>query len=235
MRIITTHPVEYMSSACGCHLSCEGSNGACNCHSSLDGSDNSKVREFQVWASMNKGARLSTDGIFGPLTKAAYDKWGAEWEGKQPKQTTTPTTKTVLRRGIVTAKKDGVNVYSVYDSKVLKTAKKGEYIGNYQGIKGDNAIYVNTTSGKAFVTKVLVDISEGPEAENKLTPEEKTISKMLSDGAKVSPETNDASKPTENNVKKGLWAGLPLAAKIGIIAGSALLVSAVVWKLLPKK
>lgn len=58
-------------------------------YSSLDGSDTTAVRIFQVWASMYHAAQLSADGIYGPQTKAAYAKWGAEWEKTQP-QTTKP-------------------------------------------------------------------------------------------------------------------------------------------------
>ncbi len=53
-------------------------------YSSLEGTDTSAVRSFQVWANTNKAAQLSPDGLYGPLTKAAYAKWGVEWEKTQP-------------------------------------------------------------------------------------------------------------------------------------------------------
>ncbi len=58
----------------------------------------------------------------------------------------------------VYANRDGVNVYSIYDSKVLKIVDKDGWIGTYAGDKSKDSIYVNTSSGKAFVVKLLVTI-----------------------------------------------------------------------------
>lgn len=48
--------------------------------SSIDGSDKTSVSAFQSWANQKYGANLAVDGIFGPKSKAAFEKWGAEWE-----------------------------------------------------------------------------------------------------------------------------------------------------------
>ncbi len=71
MKVITEHPIEVRSSACGCQ------------YSGIDGSDTNSVTAFQKWVNTKKGARLKPDGLYGPNTKAAYAKFGAEWEKTQ--------------------------------------------------------------------------------------------------------------------------------------------------------
>jgi len=59
----------------------------------------------------------------------------------------------------VYAAKDGVNVYSIYDSHVLKTVNKGVWIGTYNGLWGaGNSASVNTSSGKGFVSNGLYTV-----------------------------------------------------------------------------
>ncbi len=79
MKIITSNPIEFKKIGKYSNCDCDGKS------SGIDGSNNTSVREFQVWASMNHGAQLAADGIYGPLTQSAYKKWGAEWELTQPK------------------------------------------------------------------------------------------------------------------------------------------------------
>ncbi len=49
----------------------------------LDGSSTSaNIKDFQFWANSVKGANLSVDGKFGPLTSAAFSKYESEYTGK---------------------------------------------------------------------------------------------------------------------------------------------------------
>lgn len=63
-------------------------------YSSLEGSDRIAVKSFQEWANKVYSAQLVTDGLYGPKSKAAYKKWGAEWGKAQqsgaPKKDTPP-------------------------------------------------------------------------------------------------------------------------------------------------
>lgn len=52
---------------------------------SIDGADKKEVMSFQEYAN-SKGAGLVVDGIYDPKSKAAYKKYGADWE----KQKATP-------------------------------------------------------------------------------------------------------------------------------------------------
>lgn len=58
---------------------------ACGC-SGIDGANKTEVKAFQNWAKTAKGAFLGSggaDGIYGPITKAIYASYGAEWEAMQ--------------------------------------------------------------------------------------------------------------------------------------------------------
>ncbi len=85
-------------------------------YSSLDGSDAAAVKSFQEWANKVYSAQLVVDGAYGPKSKAAYSKWGAEWEKAQqagsPKgQTPAPGNKPVVdpatKEFVVTTTKTG--------------------------------------------------------------------------------------------------------------------------------
>lgn len=78
---IRTEKLDKKSSACGC--------------SGIDGTNEIDVRAFQKWTNVNKTSGLAEDGKFGKLTKAEYDKYGAEWEKSKldkpaPDQTVVP-------------------------------------------------------------------------------------------------------------------------------------------------
>lgn len=87
-------------------------------YSSLDGSDKTSVRAFQAFVNVRYSAALDQDGIYGPKTKAAYAKWGAEWEKTQPEKkgtvmpSTPPVDKPVVDPGtkdfVVTTTKTGI-------------------------------------------------------------------------------------------------------------------------------
>lgn len=122
MKIITEHPIEVFmingKKAKG-QIGSMGKfqNWINNKHpevvSNIDGTNPTQVREFQVWASMYHSAQLAADGIMGPLTTVAYDKWGAEWEITQPKIAPKPkeTTKPVKKdEPTLPVKKDEVVV-----------------------------------------------------------------------------------------------------------------------------
>lgn len=137
MRLISKGPVKVramkkFSNACGC--------------SGIDGSNSSDVRTFQVWANINHAAQLSADGKYGPLTKAAYNKWGAEWEvlqqlkSKKEKPSLSPVDQSLVDNAKVSAeptpeefaKKLAENnkpVKLMDKWKALSTTKKGLVIG----------------------------------------------------------------------------------------------------------
>ncbi len=52
----------------------------------------------------------------------------------------------------VYAKSDGVKVYSIYDNSVRKIAKKGDWIGTYNGGWTESSTSLNTTAGKSWVS-----------------------------------------------------------------------------------
>ncbi len=227
MKVITNNEIEVvrkrrqkMSGACGC-----------NGYSSLDGDDSSKVREFQVWASMNKGARLSADGVYGPLTKSAYSKWGEEWERTQTKPNTA-----VTPNGTVTAKSgQTVSVYNV-KSEPIKTINSGEWVGTYFGDRDKDSVYVNTTNGKGWVWKSGVNISSlkqkpaGPSPTPSLfkTPEK----------TKTTSVNESAITPTSAPEKKTLaqkWGNLKTPIKVGIITFGAVIIGGLIWAFLPGK
>lgn len=88
----------------------------------------------------------------------------------EPTKGSTPSTSTtnsapvanaapaVVAPKMIYANKDGVNVYSIYDSKILKTAKKGELVGRWNGDWNKDAYAVTGTFGKGWITKVLVTV-----------------------------------------------------------------------------
>ena len=49
-----------------------------------------ETKSFQIWVNKNKGEKLVEDGIYGPKTKAAYSKFGKEYDtitlGSKPKE-----------------------------------------------------------------------------------------------------------------------------------------------------
>lgn len=66
-------------------------------YSSLEGSDAASVKSFQEWANKVYSAQLVVDGIYGPKTKTAYSKWGAEWKKAQQAGTTNKDTTSPVR------------------------------------------------------------------------------------------------------------------------------------------
>ncbi len=206
MKITTSNPIIF-----------KGVRKESNC-SGIDGSNSTSVREFQVWASINHAAQLVADGIYGPLTKAAYAKWGDEWEKTQTPTTTSPTTKT--RAGVVTANQDNTNVYDL-NNKIVKVASKGEYVGTIQGDAGDGFYYVNTSWGKGKVVKLKVDVAKGdviPPSPTPTKPNEVVIAPVTAPVGIV------------DKIKS-----LSMPAKIGIGIGVAVVLGIVIWKLIPKK
>jgi len=121
MKVLTTYPVEIQTKDFSTHSqqgNLDTSYGSKDYaapnglgYSSLDGSSGSEaIRTFQVWANINHQARLSADGKYGPLTSAAYAKWGAEWEKIQqpakvdkPKSASPVPTETLTGSGIPAA------------------------------------------------------------------------------------------------------------------------------------
>ncbi len=207
MNVLTSGKIEYKSNACGCM-------------SGIDGSNKSSVQQFQVWANMYHSAQLVTDGIYGPLTKAAYNKWGEEWEKTQT-ATNTPSSPTAppLREGVVTANKDGVNVYDL-NNKVLKVAKKGEYVGTIQGDADKDWYYVNTSFGKGKVVKANVDVAKSNKPTTPSVPTTPTT-----------PAPTETTAPTFMEKVRAL----PVPAKIGIGLGLTAVLGIIIWKLIPKK
>lgn len=140
MKIITEHPVEIMrvnGKDTKYKITSKDSlddfinNRQPELVSNIDGTNPTQVREFQVWASMNHGTQLAADGKFGPLTSAAYDKWGAEWEITQPK--IAPTPKPPVKT--VPVKKDETVVVPVKKDEVVVATKKDEPV-KAKGWKG---------------------------------------------------------------------------------------------------
>jgi len=96
MKILTTYPIEIQTKDFSTHSQQGNLDTAYGSkdyaapnglgYSSLDGSNSASVKLFQSWANSNHSANLKVDGMFGPLSSAAYDKWGAEWEKTQPRQ-----------------------------------------------------------------------------------------------------------------------------------------------------
>ncbi len=227
MKIITNNEIEVvrsrrqkMSDACGC-----------GGYSSLDGDDSSKVREFQVWASMNKGARLSADGVYGPLSKAAYSKWGEEWE-----KTQTKPSKTAVPDGTVTVKPgQTVSVYNV-KSEPIKTVSAGEWVGTYFGERDKDSVYVNTTNGKGWVWKSGVNITSPKQKSSGPSP----TPSLFKTSEKTKPNSGNESliTPTSAPEKKTLiqkWGSLKMPVKIGIIASGAIAMGIIIWAFLPGK
>ncbi len=84
-------------------------------YSSLDGSDAAAVKSFQEWANKANSAQLVVDGAYGPKTKAAYSKWGADWEKaqqagapKNPAPATKPVVDPATKDFVVTTTKTGL-------------------------------------------------------------------------------------------------------------------------------
>lgn len=127
MKIISKQPIQIkkiknnagkFSNACGC--------------SGVDGSlEKKSVKDFQIWANGFHDAKLAEDGISGPLTTAAYLKWGAEWSALQPKITPVPTTIKPAVAPVPTPeqKKETPKVKLADKWKALSTTKKGLVIG----------------------------------------------------------------------------------------------------------
>jgi len=106
---------------------------ACGC-SGIDGTNEIDVREFQKWTNVTKTSGLAEDGKFGKLTKAEYDKYGAEWEKSKSNKPTEPKITTPTP----TEKKISVNLSEKW--KALSTNKKVLIIGG--GVLATTLVFV---------------------------------------------------------------------------------------------
>jgi len=113
---IRTEKLDKKSSACGC--------------SGIDGTNEIDVRAFQKWTNVNKTSGLAEDGKFGKLTKAEYDKYGAEWEASKtaiPVDKKTPETTPATAASPQPSNKIPVSITEKW--KALSTTKKVLVIG----------------------------------------------------------------------------------------------------------
>ncbi len=96
MQVITKFPVTRMAGG-GLVV-----NTILDGYSGIDASSSYQdILDFQTWANRFKGTSLAIDGIYGPKSKAAYAKYGAEFERAKadptyvPKKVSAPVKKVV--------------------------------------------------------------------------------------------------------------------------------------------
>lgn len=100
------------------------SSSACGCgYSNINGSDPIDVKAFQNWANTNKNAGLDVDGKYGPLTKAAYNSFGVEWEASKSTKPASPAVSPVVTPEVK------IPVTLTEKWKALSTTKKALVIG----------------------------------------------------------------------------------------------------------
>ena len=119
MRVITKYPI---------YEGADGSiivNTILDGYSGIDGNSVEDVLNFQTWSNKFKGTSLTVDGIYGPKSKAEYNKYGSEYERAKADPTYIP--KKIAKQKVVDApnptKKTDASQKTIEEKKEISAQK----------------------------------------------------------------------------------------------------------------